>query len=191
MVASFKQKKGLNYRNFDLYDDKILIATKTKTKISSYEVKIEELGSKLHFEKENNKIAKAIIYIFLIMPVIITAAYIKLRNTTLTNIITIDVMSVALFLISFLKQTQDDVFLVGGRKNIVFYRKIPSEEKVLAFIQLIKDTKRRRVISTMNYDDYFPKEMFLLRAKWAKDMEIITAEEFENYKAEFDLKKLL
>ncbi len=85
-----------------------------------------------------------------------------------------------------------DVYLTGGLKNLVFFRNKPSEEKVLEFINLIIEAKKEKIKKTyLIFDRYTNEEEYYARLSWLKNEGIISEEEYEERKIDFEIKRLL
>jgi hypothetical protein len=97
-----------------------------------------------------------------------------------------------LSVLNYLKQHQDDVFLIGGQKNLVFYREIPNESKVLEFIgEVISVSKTLLKAKYVVIDCTMSEEEFLGRLNWLVEREIISISEKSNLMQDFKIKKLL
>jgi hypothetical protein len=192
MIAVLEQKRGLNYRKYTLFPDKVLVETKSTSKINKYEVRIEKLGFQTQYQADNTLPAKIFLIICIAIPVALTILELLLHNVGTTTLVVNYVCWCGLALFSILKQHQDDIYLMGGDKNLVFYRNIPSEQKVLEFIDLIiKATKDNIKNKYLTFDPNTPDEEYLARLNWLKETEMITEEEFENYKIDLEIKRLL
>lgn len=192
MIAVLEQKRGFNYRKHTLFSDKVVVETKSTRKIDKYEIKIEKLGFQTQYQADNTLPGKIFFAVCMVIPVALIISELLLHNVGTRNLLINCVCWFGLALFSFLKQHQDDIFLVGGDKNLIFYRNIPSEQKVLDFIELvIKATKDNIKSKYLSFDPNTPDEEYLARLNWLKETEMITEEEFENYKIDLEIKRLL
>jgi hypothetical protein len=192
MTTELEQKKGVNVRKFLLTPDKIIVETKTLRKNSKYEVKLERLGLDLHYQSDSTIAGKIFfgLCIALVIGSIFGIFYStgKDINTWIFNA----VLWTLIACFAYFKPHQDDVYLVGGQTNLVFYRNIPDEKVVLEFIDKIKEhvksyLKEKHTIfdSTTLEQDYYN------RINWLRDREIISYSEYIEYKTHFDTQRLL
>ena len=100
-------------------------------------------------------------------------------------------MSVIIIIILVSLKHNDDIFLVGGQKNLVFYRNKPSEDKVVEFIEAIKDARKDYFKKSFSsFDKTTTEEEYYGRLQWLKRQEMITADEYDELKHIFDIQKL-
>ncbi|GEO08812.1 hypothetical protein [Segetibacter aerophilus] len=192
MIAVLEQKRGFNYRRHTLFADKVLVETKSTSKIDKYEVRIEKLGFQTQYQADNTMPGKIFLVVCILIPVALTISELLLHNVGMRNLIVNYVCWLGLAIFSIFKQHQDDIYLVGGDKNLVFYRNIPSEQKVLEFIELvIKATKDNIKNKYLTFDPNTPDEEYIARLNWLKETDMITEEELENYKIDLEIKRLL
>lgn len=191
MKAQLQQKKGLNRRNFILMEDRIFVEDKSQNYNSKYEIGLEKLGNKLHYHAESNRQYK-------IGAMIIGSVYLTLFGFYIAGrmkggeIMIMSVMMAILLAILLLRPYKDDIFLVGGQTNLAFFRTKPSEKEVLEFIDTIKATQKNYLKQKYTaFDNYTHPEEFFARIGWLKSENIITNEEFEDYKNSFELLNLL
>ena len=84
------------------------------------------------------------------------------------------------------------IYLTGGNKNILFFRNTPSEKEVLEFIELIKRTKNSFIKKQyLAFDNDTDEAEYYHTLKWLKAQKILSDEEYENAKMEFDIHKLI
>jgi hypothetical protein len=191
-MVEFKQKRGFQLRSFKLYDDKIVIETKTLRKNHKYELKLDRLGSEILYESDSTIVGKIVFYICLAIPLVLLI--IKFCGQNIENaVIGVNfLLWYLLALINYLKQHQDDIIIIGGQNNLSFFRNIPNEAKVIEFINLV-------ILKSKNYlksryakiDTDIPEETFISRLTWLRDKEIITEREFYKLKEEYNYKKMI
>lgn len=192
MIKEFIQKRKFNYRKHTLYTDKVVVEYKTAKQIVKYEVKIDQIGSEIYYEKENSMSKKLLCLFFLIAPIIANTLNFFLYNKLdLNGSIMIFVISYFLVFLIYLNESQDDLFLLG-QKNLVFYRDIPSEKEVLEFISLVIiasndffKTKYTRI------DSHITEEEFIDRLNWLLEKNIITDKEWSDLREDFKIERLL
>ena len=188
----FIQKRGLNYRKFQLKENKIIVETKSYSKINKYEIYFTELGFDLHYVRDNTLPGKATFWITTLIPVaiFISSYYNKTMQPGMIVFFTIVFWGFSLF--NYLKEHQDDIFLVGGHKNIVFYRTKPDENEVLDYIEKVKTRMKEYYKGKLAVVDVSVHENeFKSRLNWLLAKEIITNSEKENLLTEFNLKRIL
>jgi hypothetical protein len=181
LIKDFTQRRGLNFRKFYLYPNKIVIETKTIRKIEKYEVNIQYVGLDIFYQADNVLFGKIFTYICLFAPIMLYAIQLlPIQKIMTSNLILLHVFCWLFALFSFLKQHQDDIIL-RGQTNIEFYRKIPNEQSVLEFIELIKVTTKKYLKSKYyNTDNYIDYKVFNNTMNWLLEQDIISKSEFEN-----------
>ena len=191
MKKVFEQKRGINYRRHTLYDDRIMVEMRSIRKIDKYEIRIEDVGDDIHFQADNKIPGKTMLVICLLVPVILTVVQ-YLQHDINAGILAINYVGwFGLALINFFTQYQDDIFLTGGEKNLAFYRNIPSEQAVLDFIEEIKTAAKNYTKNKyLHFDENTDEDEYYSRLMWLKDSEMITQEEFDEYKIDFEIKRL-
>ena len=192
MKSKFIQKRGIGYRKFFLYEDKIVIESRDLRKINRYEIPIEQLGFDLQYQADNVIASKIVLAILILISVASFVSYFfidapKDKNISILN-------SVLFFLISlfaYLKPHSDDVYLVGGQKSLMFYRNRPNEESVLEFINKIIDTGKSHIRANyLKFDEYTERDEYFARVEWYKRKKVISEDEMNEFKHEFSMKKL-
>jgi len=177
-----------------LYYDKIEIETKTFAKNHKYELKLDRVGHDVLYESDSVLLGKIIFYFCLVvglLPLILKLTKIDI-NIDYSTIRVNFIVWYLLALIMFLKPHQDDIKLVGGQNIINFYRNIPSESKVLEYLNLvISNSKIYLKDKYSNVDTSFSEETFINRLIWLREREIISESEFLKLKEEYNFKKLI
>jgi hypothetical protein len=190
--TKLNQKRGFNSRKYTLYEDRILVESKTVQQIDKYEVKLNKLGFEIQYQADNTFGRKIFLSICIAIPVIVTIFELTMHNIGKINLLINNFCWLSIAFLIILRQPLDNIFLVGGEKSLVFYRATPSEDEVLNFIeQVIGATKNNIKQKYLNYDEAVLGEEYLARVIWLKENEIITRVEFENLKNDFELRKLL
>lgn len=191
MIAVLNQKRGLNYRKHTLFTDKVVVETRSTTKVEKYEIRIEKLGFQIQYQADNTIYRKALLAICVVIPIALTISHFILHNVDARSLIVNYICSFGIALFSVLKQHQDDIYLTGGEKTLAFYRNIPQEEKVLEFIALVNKTTKDHIKNKyLTFDPSTPDEEYLARMNWLKENDIISEEECEEYKLDFEIKRL-
>lgn len=192
MIAVLEQKRGFNYRKHTIFEDKVLVEMKSISKIDRYEIRVDKLGFQTQYQADNTLPGKIFFIVCLVIPVALIISELLFHNIGSRNLMVNCACWFFLALFALLKQNQDDIYLVGGDKNLVFYRNIPSEQKVLDFIVLINKTTKEYIKNKyLTFDPATPDEEYWARLNWLKETEMITDEEFEDYKIDLEIKRLL
>ena len=72
------------------------------------------------------------------------------------------------------------------------YHSIPTEEKVLSFIELIKTTKKEMFKKEyLAFDSDTDEDEYTDRLNWLKEQKLLTQEDYDNAKIDFEIKRLL
>ncbi|MCL1934394.1 MAG: hypothetical protein FWF53_11355 [Candidatus Azobacteroides sp.] len=189
----FEQKRGLSLRKFTLYRDKIIIEIKTIRKNQKYELKLDKIGHNIHYQSDSTIVGKIFFYICLAIPIILWIIHFIAPNQMDKGAAIVNTaLWWLLALINILKKSEDDIYLLGGQNNLVFFRTIPNEETVLNFINQIIETSKTYLKNKYGIVDAgIPEDIFFNRLNWLKDEEIISEKEFYELKNEYSIKKLL
>jgi hypothetical protein len=191
MKTEFIQKKGLNLRKFTLTPNSILIESKSQASSNRYEVGLEYLGTKLHYQAESKRPYRIAVIVFGCMYLMLIGFYFagRIKGNELFGASAPFAILLGMLL---LRPFKDDIFLTGGQSNLVFFRTKPSENEVLEFIDLIKETRKNYLKHRYTeFDNMTSAEEFYARLNWLRSQEIITYEEYQDYKNSFDLLKLI
>lgn len=187
-----EQKQGANLRKHTLKADRVLVETKSLKKNEKYEVFLDNIGIDKVYKADSTILGKIFFFFCLVMPIAMTIALLageKIDNGTL---IVNYVLWFGLAIVGYFKKSQDDIYLTGGPRSLVFYRTIPNEKEVLDFIDEVIAASKKYVkekYAKVNVD--IPQEMFFGRLNLLKEKEIITESEYQEIKKEWELKKLL
>lgn len=189
---SFEQKRLVGYRRFNLTSDKITVETRNWSKTDKYEIKLDRLGLDIHYQSDNT-IAGMIFFGFCIaLLVAITVVHLWVEPMDLGILIFNYGLWSFLAMFAYLKPHADDIYLVGGQTNLVFYRNIPNEQAVLSFIEQIRTSIKAYLKKKYTvFDDTTIEQDFYARIAWLRDREVITNNEYSELKHSFDTQKLL
>ncbi len=192
MIAVLEQKRGFNYRKHTVFEDKVLVEMKSIRKIDRYEIKIDKLGFQTRYQADNTLPGMIFFIVCIVIPIALTISELLLHNIGTQNLWVNYVCWFGMALFNILKQHQDDIYLVGGEKNLVFYRNVPSEAKVLEFIALVSKTTKEYIKNKyLTFDPATSDEEYWARLNWLKESEMITEQEFEDFKIDLEIKRLL
>jgi len=186
------QKKGFNSQKFTILHDHLQIETQTLSKKTKYAVKLERLGFELQYHATNTFLKKlSIIGCSIGITALTILAFVFPKEIELEMMFIFYVAALGIIIGSVLKQYSDDIYLVGPT-NVIFYRNKPSEEEVLAFIEEVKiATKKFLKNKYTSFDEVTTAEEFYNCINWLYEKQVITRDEYIDYKASFDLQKLL
>jgi len=186
------QKRGFNSQKFTIIDDHIQIEIKTLSKKTKYTVKLERLGFEIQYHATNTFLKKlAIIGCSIGIIALTILVIIAPKEIEFEMLFIFYVAALGIIIGSILKQYNDDIYLVGTT-NVIFYRNKPTEKEVLAFIdEVIKATKTFLKSKYTDFDEATTTQEFYNCLNWLYEKEIITRDEYIDYKASFDLQKLL
>lgn len=192
MTKIFEQKRGLNSRKFILLHDKVLVETKTLRKNQKFEILLNNVGHEIFWQSDSTILGKVFFYVCIAVPfVLIIIMLISHQIDNRTIWINCAVLWL-LALLNYAKQHEDDIYIVGGQRDLSFYRTIPSEEKVLEFINEIISTSKNYLKENYTIVDVtIPEDVFLGRLHWLREKKIISDIELHELKSEYNVKKLL
>lgn len=192
MTIEFQQKKGLNVRKFTLSSDKITIETKTIRKISRYDVKLDNVGLDTHYQADNTIVGKIFVVVCFALVIGSTVGIFVSQGRESVNYI----INAALFLLlacfGYFKQHQDDIYLVGGQTNLVFFRNVPNEKIVLEFIEQVKQQVKDYLIEKYAFWDNSTLEQDYYNClNWLLHRGVISHNQYAEYIDNFETQKLL
>jgi hypothetical protein len=192
ILAEFVQKKRLSRRKFVLYEDRIALEIKTSQTTSKYEIDIRDLGDELHYHAENKTGGFIILACLFLIPVVMTILMFVRQTFNSGQVGGAWFCCLAIVFLAYIKEHEDDVYLTGGKKNISFFRNLPSEQTVLEFIEQIKRTKKECLKKDyLAYDGDTDEEEYYQRLKWLKEQRFLNGEEYEQAKIDFEIGRLL
>ena len=192
MPQQLIQKKGINYRKHTLHTDKIVVEYRTIAKTHLYEVKLDDIGYNKEYISVNPVGHKIFLGICILLP--ITYIIEGLQENSLhwfpaTLFILMCVVLAAFF--NFKKQV-DDVYLTGGKQQLVFYRNLPDEKEVELFTAEVIRASRTFIKSKYARFDAFTQEAdFSHRLNYLREHDIITDREFYKLLSDFKTSRLL
>ncbi len=191
LIKEFSQKRGFSFRKFHLYPNKVVVETRTIRKLEKFEIKIENVGFDTSYQADNIAIGKIWFFLCLAAPIFVhVLQFFPGQELSTTNLVILYAGCWFFALLNFLKQHQDDIIL-KGQNDLIFYRNIPNEQKVLEFIELTKlTTKKYLRRKYLNTDDFIDNTEFRYTMKWLLEKDIISKSEYKKAINEFDLKNI-
>ena len=191
-MNQIRQKRGFEKRNYILDENSEFLEvdySSLKEKLK-YKVDLLEIGNEIEYEADNLIVGKISMIIFLLLSLGSIALYFFEDSENPGLLISSSIIWGALFLIGFLIPNKDDILITKGERTIRLFRNKPNEEQVMNFannlIQLANDKKRSLLV---NFELH--EEQFAHNIQWLRHMKIINAEEMEELRSEYQLKKLL
>ena len=192
IIKEFRQKKGFDYRNFVLYSNHINVEVKNANQTSNYNVKLEDLGFDLHYHTANKSKTPIIIFCSILLSLMCTAFILDEKHESTLVVGVFGSILLVIAIVSFLRSGTDDVYMVGGTKNLSFFRDVPNEQSVKEFITEIKKTQKQFFKAKyITYNSRTSIEEYEVRLQWLKDGEIISEDEYGQLLHNFEISKLL
>ncbi|SFD65658.1 hypothetical protein [Spirosoma endophyticum] len=194
MPTEFIQKRRFSYRKFGLYSDRLLVEQKTISQFTKFEIKLDQIGSNLHYQSDNILAGKVFLYISIAIPLILTIANLIQHNSLLEikYLIMNYILWLGIALANYLTEHQDDIILTGGSQNLFFYRNIPDEQSVLVFIDdVISASKSHMRNKYTKIDSYVSEGDFINRLQWLLANEIISEQDFAQLREEYRISRLM
>lgn len=188
-----KQKNSFRRREFELKGNILQIKTKSLSEINEWSINIEFLGEE-RFYKSQSRIYPAIFGLFFIA-FMIFCIVIYLTEENKSEALPVLLFGIGLGggigVLCFLFPLKNELHLVGGSKQIMFFINKPSKKEMHNFIDEV--IKRSRKILLSKYgriDPDLPEETQMDILYWLKDRNIITTEKFEELRDEYRRKRL-
>ena len=156
-------------------------------------MKLESLGFELQYIKKHYYPKKVLFTICWLIPVVLSVLYfLEIPDIALEGVATFYFIAIVMSVVYSTDHYQDDIYLAGGKSVLAFYRERPGEKEVLDFIgEVIIATKAFLKSKYTDFDDATTPQEFYNCLHWLYEREVITRDEYIDYKASFDLQKLL
>ena len=192
MTEEFQQKSWSNFRKYTLISDRIIVETKTLRKIDKYEVKLDRVGLDTYYQSDNTIAGKIFLAVCVVLVIASIVGYFLSNEKDSGIWIFNAILWLLMGCFAYFKKHQDDIYLVGGQNNLVFYRDIPNEKAVLEFIDKVKEQAKKYMKAKYTiFDSTTVEQDFYSRINWLRDREIISYSEYADYKSNFETQKLL
>jgi hypothetical protein len=115
----------------------------------------------------------------------------KFQQSDFESLFVFYIIATGVIIAMLITEYADDIYLVGST-NLIFYRNSPDENTVRAFIDNLNEvTKKFLKDKYTDFDEATTPEEFYNCIQWLYNKEIITRQEYIDYKASFDMQKLL
>lgn len=186
------QKRGLNYRKYFLKDDRVVVESRNVAKVEKFEVKLEDIGYSKVYVADNPIAGKVMLGVSLLLPVLyLISGYLEHSLQTAQTIMFM-LLCGALALFSYMKQHRDDIYLTGGKQNMVFYRNFPSEDVVLGFMDEVTTASKEFLKNKYaRFDAFTTDGDYSHRLTYLKEHEIITEHEYYSLLNDFKMSRLV
>lgn len=184
--------RRFSYRKFGLYSDRLLVEQKTISQFTKFEIKLDQIGSNLHYQSDSILAGKVFLYISIAIPLILTIVNLIQHNSLLEikYLIMNYILWLGIALANYLTEHQDDIILTGGSQNLFFYRNIPDEQSVLVFIDdVISASKSHMRNKYTKIDSYVSEGDFINRLQWLLANEIISEQDFAQLREEYRISR--
>jgi hypothetical protein len=187
------QDRGFSSKKFTIENDRIFIETNSFSKKTKLYVKLEKLGFELQYVKKHYYPKKMLLATLWLIAIVLNILYLThVPDIGLEGSLIFYFIAIIISVVYSTDQYQDDVYLAGGQSVLLFYRERPNEKEVLAFIdEVIKATKAFLKSKYTDFDEATTPQEFYNCLHWLYEKEVITRDEYIDYKASFDLQKLL
>ncbi len=192
MNKILEQKQGANLRKYMLKEDKIIVETRSLRKNEKYEIMLDNIGLDKVYKSDSTILGKIFFFFCLAVPIAMTIALLAGSQINTGTLVFNYVLWFGFAIVGYFKKSQDDIYLTGGARALVFFRTIPNEKEVSDFIDDIIAASKKYVkekYAKVNID--IPQEMFFGRLNLLKEKDIITESEYQEIKKEYELKKLI
>ncbi|RIH63334.1 hypothetical protein D1164_20320 [Mariniphaga sediminis] len=191
-----KQKQGARYREFELQDNILHVKTKSMGEKNEYTIDIEFLGDE-KFYKTHSRLGPRIIGIvfFAIMLIAIYGFLLEENRSESSNIVGLVlgiIVGGGIGLLAFLSPLRNELHLVGGSSQVMFFLNSPSKEEMENFVEEI--IHRTRSVLLEKYgkiDPDLPEEIQMNNLYWLKNRGLISEEAYENLKLEYKTRRLM
>lgn len=193
MEIEFVQKRRFGFRKHILTSDKIFVETTEDKENVKYEVRLDKLGFSLHYHADSTIPRIMVLGICAFFILFITIEYfVPKSDVGIGTLIFVYLGGMIFASIFYLIPRRDNIYLVGGQKNLVFYRNVPDEKTVLEFIEKVKtQTKTYYKEKYTTFNSTTTEQEYYSILHWLQDIEVITQSEYAEYKANFDTQRLL
>lgn len=187
------QNRGFSSKKFTIENDRIFIETNSFSKNTKLYVKLEKLGFELQYVKKNYYPKKLLLAVSWLFPIILNILYLTgTPDIASGGVFFFYIIAIVVSVVYATDGYQDDIYLAGGQSVLLFYRERPNEKEVLTFIEeVIKATKDFLKNKYTDFDSATTQQEFYNCINWLYEREIITRDEYIDYKASFDMQKLL
>jgi hypothetical protein len=191
-----KQKQGSRCREFELNDNVLYVKTKSFGEKNEYRIDLEYLGDEKFF-KTHSRLGPRIIGVifFAIMLVAVYGFFSEENRSESSNVVGLIIGVIfggGVGLLAFLSPMRNELHLVGGSAQVMFFLNSPSKVEMENFIEEI--IKRNHSLLLEKYgeiDPDLPEEIQMSNLYWLKNRCLISEEEYEKLKQEYKTRRLM
>lgn len=193
-IITLKQKRFLETRTFELRDQEVLVHIKKSYEQLMWTIPLEELGTKQVYRSNPRTLNYIVMGVLAVVLLGLTIIHFFLEEspaeegTYYVNL----VLWGLLFIIFSFTGRKNEVFLTGGMQQLAFYRNVPSEEVVDAFVDALVARRRRHLkIKYTKIDKDLSEENQINQFHWLRQTNVISDEEYEALKQDLKRSKLV
>jgi len=189
-MKEIKQRKGLETRKYLIEDEFVDVEYNTLREKLKFKVRLTDIGNEIQYEADNTIIGKIMLAITSLISVSCLTLY-SIGFSEDPGTFALNAILWGFFSIFFiLKPNKDDLIITNGDKTIRLFRNKPTEKEALSFAKnLIKVANREKKKALIDFD--LNEDQFMANIGWLLLTKMISKQEHENLKSEFELKKLI
>jgi heme/copper-type cytochrome/quinol oxidase subunit 4 len=183
MSTTFVQRKLLNVRSFEILSDSLKVRFKTLNQTEEFSVPFEELGTQI----STKKVASTVPFLIAFVPallLIILVYFLAVNQPIEKGHIAATIIFGVFAVVALVTTPKNSLYLSSAHRQIEFYRDKPNNEAVDAFVKEVIDNCNEYLrMKYAKVDPDLPVEPQLNSLTWMKNRNLITDEEFEQFKS--------
>jgi hypothetical protein len=190
------QKQGYRHREFNLEGNKLHVKTKTLGERNEYTIDLEYLGEEKQYQTYSNVAARIFGIIFYIL--LLTAFIGFFQEDDWTASENLGALFLAIFLLggigtwAFFTPRRNEMYLVGGSTQVMFFLDSPSKEEMDNFVNEIITRSRKILVEKYSkIDPDLPEGIQINNFYWLKQRGLISEDDYEDLKQEYKNQRLL
>jgi hypothetical protein len=195
MTLKFEQQRNFATKKFILDDQFVNVEDKSWTEEKSYKIRLDKIGNEKYYHKESMKPKIFALIIIGTILLICNIGYIFFNEHNSDNSSTMIVLNLIFGFIGIffiLKKTKDEVLIIGGEQNIVFFNDQKHSKELNEFIDKLIHSANNYILKKYGrIDADLPEATQMNILRWLRDRELINEEEYENLKRDYKLKKMI
>ena len=190
------QKQGSRRNELELDGSILHIKTKSMGEIKEWSVDVEYIGEE-RFYKTYSRLGPRIIgVLFFIVSIISIVGFLMEKDWSNGDNIGALILGIFLFgglgLLAFLTPLRNELYLVGGSAQVMFFLNNPSKEEMENFIsEIIRRSRTALLEKYTKIDPDLPEEIQINNFYWLKQRGLISEEEYENLKQKYKTQRLM
>ena len=188
------QKRGQEYKNFELKNDILNIKEKSHYSTKEWSINIEEIGFDKLVEIHSGRGIKILGLIFFLISIISFYCFLSEENINgkFDGLLWGSLGMVVLGIITYKMPLNNSIVLNGGREKITFFLKPETREEVENFVDdLIEKSKKKLIAKYTRVDTDLSEEGFINQLNWLLNNNIITLEFYDEKKNEYKIASLV